>query len=84
MVAKLKLVETGEHGDKRIIFTPKAIEMSNMKVLNGAEEMQMEQMMIQSMVNIQLEQAKKMFKEIPGKVNTVLSKFPPELQCFGF
>jgi hypothetical protein len=55
-----------------------------MKVLNGAEEMQMEQMMIQSMVNIQLEQAKKMFKEIPGKVNTVLSKFPPELQCFGF
>ena len=46
--------------------------------------MQMEQMMIQSMVNIQLEQAKKMFKEIPGKVNTILSKFPPELQCFGF
>jgi len=25
-----------------------------------------------------------MFKEIPGKVNTVLKRFPPELRCFGF
>jgi len=36
------------------------------------------------MVNIQLEQVKKMFKEMPGRVNTVLKRFPPELKCFGF
>merc|ERR1719263_2175001 len=40
--------------------------------------------MIQSMVNIQMDQAKKMFKEIPGKINTLIKKFPPELECYGF
>ena len=55
-----------------------------MKVMKGNEEMEMEQMMIQSMVNIQLEQAKKMFKEVPGRVNTLLKRFPPELECYGF
>lgn len=40
--------------------------------------------MIQSMVNIQLEQIKKMFKEFPGRIRTLLKKFPPELKCFGF
>lgn len=41
-------------------------------------------MMIQSMVNIQLEQAKKMFKEVPLPIGDILKKNPPELQCFGF
>ena len=85
MIMKLKIQQNSENpDDKKWVITPKAVEMSQMKVMKGDEEMQMEQMMIQSMVNIQLEQVKKMFKEIPGKVNTVLKRFPPELRCFGF
>lgn len=85
MIAKLKIQQNSENpNDKKWVVTPKAIEMSQMKVMKGDEEMQMEQMMIQSMVNIQLEQVKKMFKEMPGRVNTVLKRFPPELRCFGF
>lgn len=40
--------------------------------------------MIQSMVNIQFEQLKKMFKEIPFSLNVaVLSLMPKELACLG-
>jgi len=53
--------------------------MSNMKVLNGAEEMQMEQMMIQSMVNIQFEQIKKQFKEQEFMLGDIIAKNPKEL-----
>lgn len=41
--------------------------------------------MIQSMVNIQLEQLKKMFKEIPFSINrAILDNMPNELACLGF
>lgn len=43
-----------------------------------------EQMMVQSMVNIQFEQAKKMFKEIPLNIGDIMKKNPRELQCLGF
>ena len=37
------------------------------------------------MLNVQLQQGKKMFKEMPGKVNTLVNRMNfPELQCFGF
>lgn len=36
------------------------------------------------MVNIQFEQAKKMFKEVPIPVGDIVRKNPPEMQCFGF
>jgi hypothetical protein len=38
---------------------PKNVEISQLKVMKGEEEMSMEQMMIQSMANIQFEQLKK-------------------------
>jgi hypothetical protein len=41
-------------------------------------------MMIQSLANIQLEQVKKMFKDIPMKISTLIKRMPPELKCFGF
>jgi hypothetical protein len=73
LVAKAKITTNNSNPDDKVfIFTPKAIEMANMIVKKGDEEMQMEQMMIQSMFNIQLETAKKMFKDMPGKVNTLL------------
>ena len=37
------------------MINPKNIELSEMKIMNDKEEMSMEQMMIQSMVNIQFE-----------------------------
>ena len=43
----------------------------------------MEQMLIQSMVNIQLDGLKKNFKEVPIKAKSLLKRFPKELQCYG-
>lgn len=40
--------------------------------------------MIQSVVNIQLENLKKEFKEFPFHLSDILSKNPKELQCLGF
>jgi len=85
MTAKFKITtNTTSTGEKKFMFTPKAVEMTTMKVFASGEEQPMEQMMIQSMVNIQLEQVKKVFKEIPAKVGSIVSKMPKELQCFGF
>jgi|TARA_B110000285_G_scaffold171381_1_gene191860 hypothetical protein len=55
-----------------------------LKVMKGEEEMSMEQMMIQSMANIQFEQLKKSFKPFPLPVGDIIRKNPKELQCFGF
>lgn len=53
--------------------------------MKGDEEMSMEQMMIQSMANIQFEQIKKSFRPMPEKIlGELVRKNPKELQCFGF
>jgi hypothetical protein len=64
--------------------TPKNIEITNLKVLKGEEEMQMEQMMIQSVTNIQLENVKKMFRTFPYTMKDLLKQNPKELSCLGF
>ena len=48
------------------------------------EEMELEQMLIQSMANLQLDTLKKMFKNIPLNLEKGLAKLPPQIQCFGF
>lgn len=85
LVFKMK-VTTDEKNpfNKKIVILPKNIEISKLKVLSGEEVMDVEQMMIQSLVNIQLEQVKKMLTEIPINVGTLLNKLPQELQCLGF
>jgi len=70
--------------DKKIILNPKKFELSEIKITNGDEQMTMEEMMLQSMMNLQFEQVKKMFKEIPFKVNSAIKRAPKELQCLGF
>jgi len=55
------------------------VEISQLKVLKGEEEMSMEQMMIQSMVNIQFEQIKKQFKEQEFMLGDIIAKNPKEL-----
>jgi thiaminase len=70
--------------EKKFKFLPKTVEISQLKVMRENEEMTAEQMMVQSMVNIQFEQAKKMFKEIPLNIGDIMKKNPRELQCLGF
>ena len=85
LVFKFKLsMNEKDPSDKLLMINPKNIELSEMKIMNDKEEMSMEQMMIQSMVNIQFEQLKKMFKEIPGRMNTILKLMPQEFACLGF
>lgn len=69
---------------KKFSFTPKNLEIQNLKILAEGKENEMEQMMIQSMVNIQLENLKREFKEFPYFMNDLLSRNPKELQCLGF
>lgn len=69
---------------KKFALTPKNLEITNLKVLMKDKEMEMEQMMIQSVVNIQLENFKKQFREYPFHMQDLLSKNPKELQCLGF
>ena len=47
--------------------------------MKGDEEESMEQMMIQSMANIQFEALRKMFIDYPLKIGDLLSKNPKEL-----
>ena len=85
MVFKFKITQDDSNPfGKKFIVLPKNVEISQLKVLKGEEEMSMEQMMIQSMVNIQFEQIKKQFKEQEFQLGDIISKNPKELQCFGF
>lgn len=53
IVFKMKITQDSQSPfNKKISVTPKNIEIAQLKVLKGEEEMPMEQMMIQSMTNI--------------------------------
>ena len=53
LVAKGKIhFNTTDPEDVVINLTPKSIEMTNLVIKKGDEEVQMEQMMIQSLVNL--------------------------------
>ena len=69
---------------KKFSVTPKNLEVTNLKVINDGTEEEMEQMMIQSVINIQLENLKREFKEFPFHLSDLLKKNPKELQCLGF
>jgi len=85
VVFKFKIaVDDTLPGSKKFSLTPKNLEITNLKVLNEGQEVEMEQMMIQSVVNLQLENLKREFKEFPFYMNDLLSKNPKEMQCLGF
>ena len=52
--------------------------------MKGEEEESIEQMMIQSMANIQFEALRKIFIDYPIKIGGLQSKNPKEFQCLGF
>lgn len=85
LVAKGKVqMDATDPDDVLINLTPKSVEMSQLVIKKGNEEVPMEQMMVQSMANIQLESLKKFFKTMPGHINTLLTRIPQEVKCFGF
>lgn len=69
---------------KKLAWTPKNLEITNLKVMKGEEEMEMEQMMIKSVTNIQLENLKKKFREFPYYIRNLRGGNPREFQCLGF
>lgn len=53
VVFKFKIaVDDTLPGSKKFSLTPKNLEITNLKVLNEGQEVEMEQMMIQSVVNL--------------------------------
>lgn len=83
LVAKAKLTTNSTESGKVLNFSPKAVTITQLVIKKGEEEMSMEQMLIESMLNIQLDTLKKMFKNIPIKIDKALARMPPQLQCFG-
>ena len=88
LVVKVKLQQHdgATKYEKNYSFTPKSIEMSNLVIKNGEELIMNEQMMLQSLVNIQLEQLKRTFFTTEsmslGRLITALNK--RDIVCFGF
>ena len=69
-VFKFKIVKDGS---LQFVFSPKNIEISELKVMNGDQEEPMEQMMIQSVANIQLDAFKnKKLLDYPIDINNLL------------
>lgn len=60
IVFKMKIKQDDSNPfNKMISLTPKSLEISQLKILKGDEEASTEQMMLQSMANLQLEALKK-------------------------
>lgn len=64
-------------------MTPKSLEISQLKIMKGSDEATTEQMMLQSMANLQLEALKKQFREFPLPIGDIVSKNPPQAACLG-
>lgn len=84
LVFKFKIKQDDSNPfNKKISFTPRSLEISQLKMMNGNEESTTEQMMLQSMANLQLEGMKKMFKEFPVQIGDIVKKNPPQIACLG-
>lgn len=85
LVFKMKMKQDDSNPfNKRFSLTPRSLEISQLKVMKGDEEMTTEQMMLQSLANLQMEALKKNFKELPIGLGDIVKKNPKELGCLGF
>ena len=66
---------------KHFTIAPKNLELSLFKIFKGEEEMFLEQMLLQSFVNLQIEQVRKFLK--PFRFNTTRANEAKELACMG-
>ena len=85
MVFKMKVKQDDSNPfSKKFAFTPRSLEIAQMKVLEGDQEKTTEQMMLQSMANLQLEAIKKKFNTYNMGVGDIIKKNPKEIKCLGF
>jgi hypothetical protein len=86
-------VNTTETNEKNLVWTPKGLKISQLKVFEEGVEYENEQMMIQSWFNMQLESYEKTMKELPPYFFRLpdiktgnFSDFGTfaQLQCLGF
>lgn len=76
-------VADAKHDNRTLVVLPKSLSMPVFKVMNSnADEQFMEQMLVQSMVQFQLDNLKKQFK--PAVIPLKKFENPPEFQCLGF
>jgi hypothetical protein len=84
---KLTVFEKGEnpkYSGKTFLAQPKTVSISQLVIKDArGEELELEQMLVQSMVNLQLDTFKKMFKNMNFELENGLNKIPQEVQCFG-
>ena len=77
------LVEETNPVNKMMVIMPKSAEISSVKILNSAgQEQIVEQMLITSAVNVQMEQGLKMIKPMEYPMRNPPT--PKELECLGF
>ena len=77
------IVEESDDGKRTMKLTPKMGEISDIKILNADDEQQvMEEMMIKSGFNLQMETVMKMIP--PYKIPMQNPPTPPEMECLGF
>ncbi len=60
----------------------KALEIASLKLMKGDEEMFLEQMLVQSLVNVQLDTMRKSIKPVAIPISTLSNL--REFQCLGF
>lgn len=64
LVFKMKIKKNdGKPDQRKLIFHPRSLEISQLKVMKGDEEMTSEQMMLQSIINLWFEEVKNRFAE---------------------
>lgn len=84
LTAKGKIVinKPDDTDEKEVMIYPKSIEVSNVKIYHEEEEMVMEQMLVMSALNVQLETLTKVLE--PRSVPLKNPPNPKEFECLGF
>lgn len=81
--AKAKLaINNTNPANRTFVITPKGVELSLFKIYKGDEEMFLEQMLTQSLLNVQIDQFRKTLK--PVAIPLMKFENPKEFQCLGF
>lgn len=79
---KIIITKPDDQDEKELMIYPKSLEISSVKIFNDEEEMVMEQMLVMSAVNVQLETLIKILE--PKSVPLKNPPNPKEFECLGF
>ena len=71
-----------ESQNKTLVILPKSFDLTTLKIYKGEDEQFLEQMLVQSLLGVQMEQMKKTMKPKPIPLKEFVN--PAEFQCIGF